>query len=215
MYDVRLALNDMARQLRACRAQDGLTLQQLATRCGVAASTIHKIEAQQMVPTVSVLLKIARGLGRRPEELVRDRVREEAFGSGEGWRPGDEGLREEDESLLGERSGGAWRVDFARGEQLDAVPLSPGQRAILFIERGRGELSSPRPGTRVEAGDCLEIEGEPFGLMSEPTDPVALLLIVSPIGRLGDALGPPNAAPRPRPRRARALVQGTCTAPSR
>jgi transcriptional regulator with XRE-family HTH domain len=73
LYDVRLALTDMANQLKACRARDGLTLQQLANRCGVAASTIHKIESQQMVPTVSVLLKIARGLGCRPEELVRDR----------------------------------------------------------------------------------------------------------------------------------------------
>ena len=72
MYDVRRALSDIASQLRACRTRDGLTLAQLASRCGVAASTIHKIECQQMVPTLSVLLKIARGLGRRPEELVRD-----------------------------------------------------------------------------------------------------------------------------------------------
>jgi transcriptional regulator with XRE-family HTH domain len=52
----------MAKQLRACRARDGSTLQQLATRCGVAASTIQKIERQQMVPTVSPLLEIARAL---------------------------------------------------------------------------------------------------------------------------------------------------------
>jgi transcriptional regulator with XRE-family HTH domain len=62
----------MASQIRAYRAADGLTLKQLAGRSGVAASTIHKVESQQMVPTVGVLLKIAKGLGRRPRELIRD-----------------------------------------------------------------------------------------------------------------------------------------------
>jgi transcriptional regulator with XRE-family HTH domain len=72
VFDPRPALADMATQIRACRAADGLTLKQLAARCGVAASTIHKVEAQQMVPTVGVLLKIARGLGRSPQDLIRD-----------------------------------------------------------------------------------------------------------------------------------------------
>ncbi|MEE8165374.1 MAG: helix-turn-helix transcriptional regulator [Myxococcota bacterium] len=71
-FDTRPALADMASQIRACRAADGLTLKQLAARSGVAASTIHKVESQQMVPTVGVLLKIAKGLGRRPQELIRD-----------------------------------------------------------------------------------------------------------------------------------------------
>lgn len=60
------------RHVRTCRNGDGLTLQQLAARSHVAASTIHKIEAQQMIPTISVLLKIAKGLERRPKELIRD-----------------------------------------------------------------------------------------------------------------------------------------------
>ena len=74
MFDPRPALADMADQIRSSRSEDGLTLQQLASRSGVAASTIHKVESQQMVPTVSVLLKIAKGLGRRPDELIRDEV---------------------------------------------------------------------------------------------------------------------------------------------
>ena len=78
MFDTSGALADIASQIRACRGEDGLTLQQLATRSDVAASTIHKVEARQMVPTVSVLLKIAKGLGRRPEELIRDRLEGES-----------------------------------------------------------------------------------------------------------------------------------------
>jgi transcriptional regulator with XRE-family HTH domain len=201
VYDVRIALNDMATRLRACRARDGLTLQQLATRCGVAASTIHKIEAQQMVPTVSVLLKIARGLGRRPEDLVRDRFRDIPGASDEdptGDSNADAGAGSEPHF---DRSVGAWRVDANRGERLDLVRLEPGQRAIVFVERGQGELSGPTRRLRLGAGDCAELEDEEFTLASDPSDPVAVLLIVSPAGYLAEHLGPPNAAPRPEPRR--------------
>ena len=129
----------MARPLRACRAEDGLTLQQLATRCGVAASTIHKIEAQQMVPTVSVVLKIARGLGRRPEELVRDGLSDTADSDFSGRT--DEN-HASDPAPFVDRGLGAWRFDYTRGEWLDRFPLEPGQRATMLLERGRGEVTS-------------------------------------------------------------------------
>jgi transcriptional regulator with XRE-family HTH domain len=44
----------------------------LATRSGVAASTIHKVESERMVPTNSVFLKITKGLGEGSDELMRD-----------------------------------------------------------------------------------------------------------------------------------------------
>ena len=203
MYDVRLALTDMANQLKSCRARDGLTLQQLANRCGVAASTIHKIEAQQMVPTVSILLKIARGLGRRPEELVRDRYSEVAS-SRTVHRTGENGASG-GESFF-ERGVGAWRIDYAHGEYIDPIELEPGQRAILLVERGRGELTSHSARVRLDAGECVELEGERFTFSSEPADPVAALLIVSPAGRLAGVLGAPNAPPGPRARPVEAQV---------
>ena len=60
----------IARRVRLWREEDGLTLQDLASRSGVATSTIQKVETFQMIPTVAVLLKIARGLGRSPSEFV-------------------------------------------------------------------------------------------------------------------------------------------------
>ena len=62
----------MAQRIRQWREAAGHTLQELAQRSGVAASTIQKVETLQMVPTVAVLLKIARGLGRRPGELIHE-----------------------------------------------------------------------------------------------------------------------------------------------
>jgi len=66
----------ISRRIREWRKQKGLTLQELAERSGLATSTIQKIEAGQMIPSVAVLLKVARGLGRRPAELVHDGANE-------------------------------------------------------------------------------------------------------------------------------------------
>jgi transcriptional regulator with XRE-family HTH domain len=59
-----------ARRVRAARLQEGWTLQELAKRCGVAISTIQKIETGQMVPTLSVLSRLANGLHRRLSFLI-------------------------------------------------------------------------------------------------------------------------------------------------
>jgi len=49
-------------RIRSARVQRNYSLNDLANRSGVSASTIHKIENYNMVPTVTTLLKIARGL---------------------------------------------------------------------------------------------------------------------------------------------------------
>lgn len=65
-------LRRIAARIRAWRNDARLTLQQLGDRSGVSASTIHKIENLQTVPTISVLLKVANGLQRRPSELLAE-----------------------------------------------------------------------------------------------------------------------------------------------
>ena len=59
-------LERIAGRVRRWREEAGLTLLELARRSGVAASTIQKVESLQMVPTIGVLLKIARGLEHQP-----------------------------------------------------------------------------------------------------------------------------------------------------
>lgn len=65
-------LVQLAERIRRWRDEAGFTLQELADRSGVAASTVHKIEKNQTVPTISVLLKIAHALKRRPDELLKE-----------------------------------------------------------------------------------------------------------------------------------------------
>lgn len=62
----------ISRRIRRWREEKGLTLQELAERSDLATSTVQKVETGQMIPSVAVLLKVARGLGRRPTELIHD-----------------------------------------------------------------------------------------------------------------------------------------------
>ena len=52
---------------RLCRTREsmGLTLQQLSALSDVAPSTIQKIEAGTMMPSVAVMMKVARGLRKK------------------------------------------------------------------------------------------------------------------------------------------------------
>lgn len=195
MFDVQRALTDMAMQVRSCRARDGLTLQQLATRCGVAASTIHKVESQQMVPTVAILLKIARGLGCRPEELVRDGLGESLLADASSGGRGNGTL----DSEPYQRGIGAWRIDYAANERIEPLQLDPGQRAILYVERGAGQFASYSQRVQLRTGECIEVEGEQIGFAPDPLDPPTVVLIASPAGRLSRALGTPGASTHPLP----------------
>ena len=51
-------------KIKSLRAENGLSLQAVATMADVSAATIHKIEQGDMVPTITTLLKIAAALQR-------------------------------------------------------------------------------------------------------------------------------------------------------
>ena len=200
MFDTEKALQDMALQIRACRAEDGLTLQQLATQSGVAASTIHKVEARQMVPTVSVFLKIARGLGRRPDQLIRDRSLE-AEGNRETF---DSGVVDASAYSLGRNHAGreavengdigVWRIQLAAQQALPALELAPRQRAIFLVERGRITLQSRERRVHVTAGNCIEFEGGTIQSPSAQLEEARITLIASPPGNLQARLGAPTGS---------------------
>jgi transcriptional regulator with XRE-family HTH domain len=144
MFDAKSALHDMAHQIHICRTDERLTLQRLAQRSGVAASTIHKIEAQQRVPTISVLFKIARGLGRRPAELIRDQHEDRTSETSSRST-----LSYEFEETEPKSNVGVWHIELAaatrsasRRESADLpVPGSPAKMKsvamVAFTDRGR------------------------------------------------------------------------------
>lgn len=60
----------IGKKIRLLRQANGMSLQQLADRSGVSAASIHKIERNTMVPTIAVLMKLARSLDRSVSYLV-------------------------------------------------------------------------------------------------------------------------------------------------
>lgn len=60
----------IASRIRRWREDANFTLQDLADRSGVSPSTIHKVENNQTVPTLTVFLKIAEGLDRDASDLL-------------------------------------------------------------------------------------------------------------------------------------------------
>jgi transcriptional regulator with XRE-family HTH domain len=68
--DVEIAR--IGQRIRRWREQADLTLHELAQKSGLATSTVQKVEKGQMIPSVAVLLKIARGFGRSATELIHE-----------------------------------------------------------------------------------------------------------------------------------------------
>lgn len=64
------SLRLIAARVKRWREEAGMTLKELAEQACVSPSTVHKVENRQVSPTVSVLLRIAHGLDRSPEELI-------------------------------------------------------------------------------------------------------------------------------------------------
>ncbi len=189
MFDTSRALADMASQVREARCADGLTLQQLATRSGVAASTIHKVESQQMVPTVSVLLKIAKGLGCRPEQLIRDGDEDETRGEDVGRsvsrrNPGVARKADGDRALEGpnlptHRELQVWRLALSMGQPLPDLAIEPGQRVILLVDSGAVDLDGGTQRVALSEGDCVEVDSSRLRSTVAGDVPARLTLIGS------------------------------------
>lgn len=190
MFDTSRALADMASQIRAARCADGLTLQQLATRSGVAASTIHKVEAQQMVPTVSVLLKISKGLGCRPEELIRDGDEDETSGNGVDpsasssnasnggmARKPDAPHAPDGASLPAHRELRVWKLALSMSQSLPDLAIDHGQLVILLVEAGSLDLEVGPQRISLSQGDCVEVEGSGLRATVGADGPARLTLI--------------------------------------
>ena len=166
--EIEAYLDGIAARLRAWRTAEGLTLQQVASLSRVAASTIQKIERRQMVPTVTVLFKIARGFGRSPAELIddaavpRDVVHRRAAASA----PSAAGSAVSAagcalvpaEHLTGQLSAprlSLWRVSVPPGEGAAAPHLGPRGELLILCESGRLETRVAEQVYTLAAGDSL------------------------------------------------------------
>lgn len=160
-------LRRIARRIRSWRDEAGLTLQELAETSGVSASTIHKIENLQTVPTISVLLKVAHGLRRRPSELFEgDRGEQRAALTRQSER---DTLQTREGSLLQRVVAGipeskidVWRVTHEPGYGSRSGPDSPMLRyrgeLIILVEEGTLHVDVLDESYELAAGDTLHFK---------------------------------------------------------
>jgi transcriptional regulator with XRE-family HTH domain len=67
-----LSVRRVAERFKLARREAGLSLRQVAERAGLAASTVHKIEAGRLVPSLAVCIRLADALDQRISYFVEE-----------------------------------------------------------------------------------------------------------------------------------------------
>jgi len=173
----------IAQRIRRWREDEGLTLQELARRSAVASSTIHKIESFQMVPTIAVLLKIARGLGRRPSELVHEKSDGQPVVH---QRPNERIPIEVEGKVVADRLVGGlidpiievWRTVHNPGTGIRQQELRYDGEIVLLCERGELEVEVAEQTYRIAEGDSLHFKASlTHAWKNTSSEPVQFLVI--------------------------------------
>jgi len=157
-------LEKIAERVRRFRTDEGLTLQDLGERAGVSASTIHKIENGQTVPTISVLLKVANGLRRPPAELFEGAETRAAVRHVRASEATPFGVQQG--SRVDRITGGIpraridlWRVLHDPGIGVGQEhPLSYEGELVILVERGTLEVEVEGQRFELCPGDTLHFE---------------------------------------------------------
>jgi transcriptional regulator with XRE-family HTH domain len=159
-------LKRMAARVRRWRSEQGLTLQQLGDRADVSASTIHKIENLQTVPTIAVLLKVVHGLGRKPSELLAEGGDADAMAVlRRGDRPsvlfGEDGEVEHLIGMMPRSQLDLWRVRLEPGVGVGMPGGQPWQfpgEIAIVVEEGSLEAVVGEASHALGEGDSLHFD---------------------------------------------------------
>ena len=179
--DLEADVRRIADRIRRWRDEAGLTLQELAHKSSVATSTIQKIETGQMIPSVAVMLKVARGLDRRPADLIRegsDDVEAVLLRARERHPVGVEG------KLLVERLCGdlpdpaleTWRVTLHPGHS-SGPEMHYGGESIVICEAGELSVRLGEAEHVLRPGDTLHFKAHlPHGWRNDGRKPARFVI---------------------------------------
>lgn len=140
-------------RVKDLRAQQGWSLEALASASGVSRSMLSQIEREQANPTLAVTMRIARAFGMNLAELVEDagaassitviRATDRTF-----HYRSDKDCRIRTLSPLNlEKDVEFYEVELKPGGALRSAPHFEGTREFLTVEKGR---------IRIESGDDIE-----------------------------------------------------------
>jgi transcriptional regulator with XRE-family HTH domain len=155
----------IAQRVRELRRANGLSLDDLAGRCGVSRSMISLIERGESSPTAVVLEKLAVGLNvslaslfelpvSKPEPVSRraDQLQ---------WRDPDSGyLRRNVSPISYDSPIQIVEVEFPPGARVayETGPRHPRLSQQVWVLEGRIELTLGEQRHLLEAGDCLAMQ---------------------------------------------------------
>ena len=175
-------------RVKRLRELKGVTLEQLAERTGLTKSYLSKVERGVSVPSVATALKLADafevGIGdlfgmSAPDKdfvVVRKDQRKPFTRKGQGARSRLEAITPGLAHGLFE----AFITHPPRKRRPDEKRVQHEGQELLFVLKGRMEMSFPHSSVRLSAGDCMHFNGRlPHYTLSVGTQPAEALIIVT------------------------------------
>lgn len=175
-------------RVRALREAMGLSLRDLAERCGVSAPMLSQVERGETSPTLQVAARIAAGLELRLSQLLRldedgavTIVRADERRQG----PSRRGHRYEilTPPLPGQRAELSRHLldpGAATGGPGDPPMHEPGSRETALVESGRVVLHCDGAVHELSAGDCVTFDADlPHHFENPGPEEASLLAVVS------------------------------------
>lgn len=174
-------------RVRALRDNMGLSLRDLAERCGVSATTLSQVERGESSPTLHVAARIAAGLDLRLSQLLRldEGGSVTVVRAAERRRGGSPERGHLVEILTAPLPGQRSELtrheldEDARTGNADDPPMhEPGTREIALVERGRVVLHCDGTPHELDEGDCVTFDADLPHHFENPGPGTAVLLAV-------------------------------------
>ena len=176
-------------RIRALRDAMGLSLRDLAERCGVSAPMLSQVERGETSPTLQVATRIAAGLDLRLSQLLRldedgavtvVRARERRQGPTRGKGHRYEVLTPPLPGQRAELSRHLLAAGAATGGPGDPPMHEPGSRETALVEAGRVVLHGDGAAHELETGDCVTFDADlPHRFENPGPEEASLLAVVS------------------------------------
>lgn len=163
------AAGTLGLRVRALREAMGLSLRDLADRCGVSAPMLSQVERGETSPTVQVAARIAAGLDLRLSQLLRlDESGSVTITRAHGRRSVGGSVRGHSFEVLtaglpgqrAELSRHTLQPGGATGGPGDPPIHEPGSREIALVERGTLALWVDGERHELRAGDCVTFDAD-------------------------------------------------------
>ncbi len=182
----------ISQRVRSRREHSGLTLQELAKRSGVATSTIQKVETEQMIPSVAILMKIARGLEAHVADLIsdhREAIEIAHRRAVDRPRVGRGNIVERLSGDIVDQTLDMWRVTVESGRDSGQEAMRFGGDALVVCEEGTLLFGLGEEEYVLEAGDTLHFRATiPYGWRNTSDAPATFTLTAALEGRLREVM---------------------------